>query len=39
MMGKIQTHALHKALNDKPISDDDLANLLNEAASIASSQG
>jgi len=39
MMGKIQTHALHKALNDRPISDDDLANLLNEAASIASSQG
>ena len=39
MMGQIQTHALHKALNDKPISDDDLANLLNEAATIASSQG
>lgn len=39
MMGQIQTHALHKALNDKPISDDDLTNLLNEAATIASSQG
>ncbi|MEO3923776.1 hypothetical protein ABGB07_07935 [Micromonosporaceae bacterium B7E4] len=37
MVGRIQTHAIYKALTEKEISDKDLDTLLQEAAQVASS--
>jgi hypothetical protein len=34
MIGLVQTHAVYKALNDKPTSDDELSALLAEAATL-----
>jgi len=36
MIGLVQTHAIYKALTDKPISDRELDELLGEAAEVAS---